>query len=88
MIARVMISGTKSTRRLIVMVFATFTDLRRLNRMNEDKNIDIKGLNFENNPVLGTLMSENDPIIEIAKSLKSIDRTLKHIEEDMRKRKV
>lgn len=56
--------------------------------MNEDKNIDIKDLNFENKPVLGTLMSENDPIIEIAKSLKSIDRTLKHIEEDMRKRKV
>ena len=35
-----------------------------------------------------TIQALDDPIIEIAKCLKSIDRTLKHIEENMRKRKV
>lgn len=40
-----------------------------------------------NKPVLNTILNENDPIVEIAKSLKSIDKTLKRIEEDMRKRR-
>lgn len=34
------------------------------------------------------LMPNDDPLLDIAKSLKSIDRTLKHIEEQMKKRKV
>lgn len=54
--------------------------------MNNDKTFESEIL--ANKPVLNTILNENDPIIEIAKSLKSIDRTLKHIEEDLRKRKV
>lgn len=55
---------------------------------NLEKILNMDELSAEECRQIAEAQKENDPLWHIAKSLNSIDKTLKHIEEQLKKRRV